>query len=1037
MPQLYRFVLLLAVLCLSAAGLTATEYHGRVSFGGLPLPGATLTASQGDRKFVAVTDLNGTYSFPDLPDGDWSIQVEMLCFATVKKDVTIAFGVPTAEWELKLLPAAEIRAAAAVAAPTVTTPSPQPGAALTTSVPTTPAPGAPAAPAAKGKKGKAAAMPPVNTASGFQRTSVNASATPPPASDAAPPAPSNELNSNAADSFAINGSVNNGAASPFGSSGAFGNNRKGPGSLYNGAFSLMENNSALDAQNYSTTGQNTPKPGQNLFTFGASVGGPLRIPHLIKPSNSPWFFFVAFQLTQNRTATTQAALVPTTDQRNGVFAQAILDPSNGNPFANNTIPMSRLSPTALALLSFYPLPNFGSSSRYNYQTAIKQTTGQDGVQTRLNKNLNRSNQVAFQFALQDSRNQNNNLFGFLDHTNSLGYDVNGSWNHRFTQRLFMTYKLDFSRQSSSTDPFFENKKNVSGDAGITGNLQNPLNWGPPNLGFTSIYGLSDANQSANKNQTAWASLSGYFIRAPHNFTFGADFKRQQFNNISQQNPRGSFSFTGQATGSDLGDFLLGVPDTSSIAFGNADKYFRSNIYDAYVNDDWRLTPGFTLNVGVRYDYTSPISEIYGRLVNLDVTPGFGAEVPVIGYQPNGTLTGSKYPASLVRPDKVGFQPRLGIAWRPISGSSLVVRAGYAVNYNTSVYQSIATQMAQQSPLSKSFSVQNSAADPLTLTNGFNATPVSTPNTFAIDPNFRIGYVHTWNASIQRDLPFSLVMNASYLGNKGTRGAQEFYPNTYAPGAVNPCPACPSGFAYETSNGNSTREEGKLQLRRRLHNGFTAALVYTYSKSIDDAKLGGGGGGGVIAQNWLNLSAERGLSPFDQRHLLNYTMQYTTGVGARGGMLLDGWRGTLFKEWTVTTNITAGTGMPLTPGYVGVLTGTGCTGCLRGSFTGAPLYAAPAGLFLNPAAVTTPLPGQYGNAGRNSIEGPDQFSLNAQMARTFRYHDRYNMDILVSSTNALNHVNYTGWITTVNSLSFGTPSGASQMRILQATLRMRF
>ena len=1031
-----------AALLLSAMSLMATEYHGHVTFGGLPLPGATLTAttlpaSQGDKKFVAVTGIDGTYSFPNLPDGDYTVEVDMLCFAKVTRNITIAFGVPTAEWEMKLLSADEIRAAAVAAPPPA--PAPQP-AAVAGNAP--PAAAAPPPANTKSKKGKGPAVAPVDTASGYQRTTVNASATPPPPSEAANAVPSNDPSQNASDSLAINGSVNNGAASPFGSSGAFGNNRRGPGSLYNGAFQLTENNSALDAQNYSTTGQNTPKPGQNLFTFGASVGGPIRIPHLIKASNSPWFFFVGYQLTRNRTANTQPALVPTADEKGGLFAGTILDPTNGSPFPNNTIPTTRFSTQALSLLQFYPAPNFTSSSRYNYQTAIHQSVVQNGVQSRLNKNLNRTNQVAFQFSLQNSDNQNNNLFGFLDRSNTLGYDVNGSWNHRFTQRLFMTYKLDFSRQSSEVHPFFENKENVAGQAGIAGNNQSPLNWGPPNLSFTSIYGLSDTGQSSSHNQTASAGLTGYFIRAPHNFTFGADYKRQDLNNVSQQNARGTFGFTGLATGSGVGsdfaDFLLGTPDTASIAFGNADKYFRSNIYDAYINDDWRLTPGFTLNIGLRYDYSSPISEIYGRLVNLDVMNGFAAEAPVLGYNPTGSLTGQKYPASLVRPDKTGFEPRVGIAWRPISGSSLVVRAGYGINYDTSVYQSIASRMAQQAPLSKSFSVQNGPATPLTLANGFNATPLNTPTTFAIDPNFRVGYVHTWNVIVQRDLPFSLILNATYTGVKGTRGVQQFYPNTYASGATNPCAACPAGYTFETSNGNSTHEEGKLQLRRRLHNGFTAALIYTYAKSIDDAALGGRGqGSSVVAQNWLDLSGERGLSPFDQRHVVNYNMQYTTGVGTHGGMLTDGWRGTLFKEWTITTNISAGTGTPLTPGYIGVLTGTGCTGCLRAEYTGAPVYAAPSGLFLNPAAYAAPPTGLFGNAGRNSIEGPDQFSLNAQMARTFRYKDRYNMDILINSTNALNHVNYTGWVTTINSASFGAPAGASGMRVLSATLRLRF
>ena len=268
--------------------------------------------------------------------------------------------------------------------------------------------------------------------------------------------------------------------------------------------------------------------------------------------------------------------------------------------------------------------------------------------------------------------------------------------------------------------------------------------------------------------------------------------------------------------------------------------------------------------------------------------------------------------------------------------------------------------------------------------------------------------------------------------------QEFLPNTYPTGLANPCAACPSGFIYLTSNGNSTRESGQLQLRRRLHNGLTASLQYTYSKSIDDSALGGRNQGAyVIAQNWLDLSAERGLSTFDQRHLLSLQMQYSTGTGLGGGTLLSGWRGALFKQWTVTSQISAGTGLPLTPVYLAAVNGTGVTGSIRPDYTGAALYSAPNGLFLNPAAYAVPAAGQWGDAGRDSITGPSQFSLNASLGRTFRMSDRFNLDLRVDSTNALNHVVYSSWNTTVTSAQFGLPTSANAMRSLQTTLRLRF
>ena len=253
------------------------------------------------------------------------------------------------------------------------------------------------------------------------------------------------------------------------------------------------------------------------------------------------------------------------------------------------------------------------------------------------------------------------------------------------------------------------------------------------------------------------------------------------------------------------------------------------------------------------------------LVNLDIAPGFTAVAPVLGSHPKGPLTGEQYPTSLMRPDRLGIEPRIGLSWRPIPGSSVVVRAGYGVYDDTSVYQTTALQMAQQEPLSTSLSVQSSPACPETLASGFNPCSSISPDTFAVNPNFRVGYAQTWQLSVQRDLPASLQMTATYLGIKGTRGVQQFLPNTYPIGATNPCPLCPTGFVYQTSGGDSTRESGSFQLRRRLRAGFTANLQYTYSKSIDDdATLGGQGpvpAGAVaptvpaatIAQNWLNLA----------------------------------------------------------------------------------------------------------------------------------------------------------------------------------------
>jgi hypothetical protein len=1049
----------LAVL-VSCGLLAAAPHRGLVKFGGLPVPGATVTASQGDKKLSAVTDPMGTYSFADLPDGNWTIRVEMLCFAPLEREVAVSADAPAPEWELKLLPFDEIKASApppppsSTPAATTTSGAAAPGAAKTETATATPPPAA-----KKGAKLPKGVPPPqaANTPGGFQRAEANASGDGAKAAEGNGSSAPTEMNgapqSAANDGFLINGSVNNGASTPFAQSAAFGNNRRGPRSLYNGSLGLVFDKSFLDARSYSITGQDTPKPDYSHLQGLASFGGPIKIPRLVQ-RNGP-NLVLNYQWTRNRNANIQSSLMPTAAERIGDFSKTlnsagqpvtVIDPTNGVPFSGNVIPQNRISAQALPLLSYYPQPNF-TSSRYNYQTALVGSTHSDALQARINKGIGRKNNVNGSFGMMSTRGDNTNLFGFLDNNKSLGYQFGVNWMRRFSMRMFATLGYQFSRQVSDNVPFFANRTNVAKNAGITGTNQTPDYWGPPQLQFTSgIAGLSDGQSSTSRNQTHSISPSLFWSHGAHNLTIGGDMRRQQVNPVSQSDPRGTFNFTGAAAGSDLAGFLLGVPDTSSIAYGNADKYFRASMYDAYVTDDWRFSPSLTLNIGVRWEYGAPVTEKYGRLVNLDIAPGFAAIAPVVASNPTGPLTGQRYPSSLLAPEKTGWEPRVGLSWRPLLASSMVIRGGYGWYRDTSIYLPIAARMAQQSPLSTTLALNNQDT-PLTLANGFYLAPNVTTNTFAVDPRFRGGYAQNWQVSLQRDLPGSLVMTATYLGIKGTRTQQQFLPHTYPAGATGLCPTCPNGYQYLVSNGNSTRQSGMIQLRRRLHNGFTASVNYTYSKSIDDAALGGGGGGGgntgrptaatVIAQDWLNLSGERGLSPFDQRHLVAMQMQYTTGMGLKGGTLVDGWRGRLMKDWTFLTTINAGTGLPLTPLYGSATKGTAFTGSIRPDYTGAPLYNAPPGLHLNPAAVAAPRSGQWGNAGRNSITGPHQFTLNASMSRTFRLNERLNADFRMDALNALNHVTYPNWNVVANSSQFGLPSTANPMRNLQATMRLRF
>ena len=1028
-----------------AFSLFAAEHHGRVTFNGLPVPGVTVTATEDGKRVTAVTDQQGVYSFPDLAEGVWKIRVEMQCFEPIERDVAVAANAPSPDWQLKMLPLADMHGVAPAPAPVAATATAAPSASQTAAAAPAPSP--------KSKKNGPPTTAPAQN--GFQKTDVKASEDADKAETQSDSQAVAEAGKEANDGFLINGSVNNAANSNFSQSAAFGNFRPGGRGLYTGGIGFTLDNSNLDASQYSITGQATPKLSYNRITGLATFGGPLKLPGM--HNNWP-NFFVAYQWTRNHNDSVQTGLMPTEAAREGDLSQVLNllgQPVQIAGFPGNKISPSLISPQALALLSFYPQPNFTGSAAYNYQIATQSATHTDSMQSRINKMINRKNMINGGFNLQDSRSDTPNLFSLVDRTDTLGLNGNVYWRHFFSPRFTASFGYNYSHYGARTVPYFANRLNVSGDFGIAGNEQDALDWGPPNLQFSSgISGLADGIADHNRFQTSGLSANLFWLHGSHNVTFGGDFRRQQSNYFQQQNPRGTFTFTGAATelaangspvagtGSDFADFLLGVPDTSSIAFGNADKYFRDSVYDAFVADDLRLGPGLSLNLGMRWEYGSPVTEEYGRLVDLAIGPGWSTATPVCGAAQAtvecAAASQQGLPDSLLRPDKHAFQPRVALAWHPLLGSSMVVRAGYGIYYNSSFYQPLAVQMAQQAPLSKSLSVSNSAANPLSLANGFTAPGVALQNTFAIDPNLRAGYSHNWNLSLQRDLPGSLVGMLTYLGIKGTRGMQMFLPNTYPTGATNPCPSCPSGFLYVESNGNSTREALQVQLRRRLHNGLMGNVQYTFAKAIDDSTLGGRGQGGtLIAQNWLDLSGERGLSNFDQRHTVNATLQYTTGMGVAGGTLVSGWRGAAIKDWTFVLTPTASTGTPLTPVYLYAVSGTGITGSIRPDYTGQPLYSSTDGRSLNPGAYTAPVAGQWGNAGRNSITGPAQFALNASMARTFRVTDRWNADLRFDASNVLNHVTYPSWVTTVTSTQFGLPLTANAMRALQVTFRMRF
>src|SRR6185369_9606068 len=442
----------------------------------------------------------------------------------------------------------------------------------------------------------------------------------------------------------------------------------------------------------------------------------------------------------------------------------IFDPVTNLPFPNNTLP--QLDSAALGLLNFIPLPNLpGSTQNFHYITSAD--TNSDDLNIRVNHALGGTsvgprrrgpqNNISVGFHYHSADNVLTNPFPTVGGNTSVrGIDVPMGYTRSFG-KLINTLRIDFNRNRISTENLYAFSQDITGDLGINGVSTNPFDWGLPSLSFTHYGSLNDTNPLLRRDQTWTFSDSMIWNHGKHTWRWGGDFRRIQVNTKTDSNARGSFVFTGfntsekaggeavAGTGYDLADFLLGLAQQTSVQFGENNYHFRGNSWDLFVQDEWRLRSNLTLNLGLRYEYVSPLTEIDNRIVNLDVAPGYAAAVPVLPGN-SGPFSGA-YPASLLRSDRDNFAPRLGIAWKPLPNT--VVRAGYGMNYNTGAYSAIVQQLAFQPPFSITQTNVQSDAALLTLQNGFPAAPPgSVTNNYGVDLNYRLGYVQIWNADVQ-------------------------------------------------------------------------------------------------------------------------------------------------------------------------------------------------------------------------------------------------------------------------------------------------
>jgi hypothetical protein len=792
------------------------------------------------------------------------------------------------------------------------------------------------------------------------------------------------------------------------------------------------------------------------------MGGPLVIPKLFASGKT--FFYINYSGVRAKYPNIAFATLPSALERTGDFSQSfvqgpviVADPNTHQPFPGNQIPVDRMNPAALSLLSYFPLPN-QSGTAQNYRLLATNPSNHDDLGVRLSESFSKNDSLSLSLNTQRRNGASTGLFNFVDDSTGQGTSVSLSWTHNFGSKKQYNYlHASFNRNSTDVVPYFAYGANVAAELGIQGTSTNPINFGPPNLSFTNFAGMSDGSASVTHYQTLSVADSASIIKGRHNISFGGGFTRYDNNSVADSNARGSFTFSGLATsafdasgyplagtGYDFADFLLGLPQSSSIRFGNADKYFRASMASAYLMDDFRVLRHLTLNFGLRYEYFTPYTEKYGRMANLDIAPGFTNVAVVTPEQPIGPYSG-RFPAGLIDSDPLCFSPRFGLAWRPFGKHHMTIRTGYGIFFSGSAVSRFASALAGQPPFATNVSLNTTADNVLTLQNGFATAPSTTiTNTFAVDKDYHVGYSQSWNFTIQQDLPYSFVVDAVYMGNKGTGLDIREMPNRAAPGS--PLTAAQrlaigdaTTFVYDAPEANSIYHAGQVHLTRRFHSGVSAYATYTYGKSIDDSSTFGGAGN-TVAQNANDLAAERGLSSFDVRQSFSLSYILTSPFGEKALFMRTGGRKARFLEdWTLSGSMTAHTGHPFTARVLGNLsdtTGTGVVGAGRAEATGLPIESAVG--FFNLAAFTLPPAGEYGNAARNTIPGPSLVSANVAFGRSFKLiGDHRRLEFRFSSSNVLNHRNFTGFTPVVNSATYGVATSVGGMRSLSAMLRFRF
>jgi len=809
--------------------------------------------------------------------------------------------------------------------------------------------------------------------------------------------------------------------------------------------------------NYNTPGLNAKaadvavKPSRLFHMFGGSIGGPIRLPRLYDGRNRT-FFNLGGQSKRERGNTIYTASVPTLDQRSGIFGAAITTPFSGQPFPGNTIPPSMINSVSQRIQdTYYPKPTPGllGTTNNHQMGGPSGTAREEALDPRLDWRVNDRHWMytrvgGTQF---DNRTFQSSLptMGFSSTTRKL-YNGVISYNYNLRADLLNEFRGGFLRDNNpGSGP--NNGLEVLRAVGIQfpSWLPAPDVRGFPVINIAGPQVLTQSGTTQNISAAYQVTDTLSWIRGRHTFKGGFNLFAEQPNyRTIPSGAHGTFRFRAVYTGQAYADFLLGLPDLTSVTGISPARYMRSTNHGLFFQDDFKVRSDLTLNLGVRWDYQGPIYNNNDGFYNFDPASGglikaapgtpvnsaFAAawtKVPILEASALGLPERTLHYA-----DRNNFAPRIGLAWRPGNSSTFVVRGGWG-KFTDILGEGLYEQQASGGFLSRgNLDWPNSPLDRHTRTIPAAAFrfPCPFPATGSpeaaaplaaqgFNPRLFNPYIQQWNLTLEKVL-WETSFRASYLGTKSTNliYTRDINQRRIA-GNNNSRPYLTNNFGGSVGyleNGGAQIYHGlQLESRRRLRNGFMFQAGYVFGKNISDVLDQNDNDAKDTASDAFNRRLDRARVGYHRTHNFTAAAIWELPLG-RGRRLLGSppaWGDRLASGWTLDAELFSGSGRWFAPcrRQANPLNNLGCGSQVArpdrvGDGNDGPRQTGSSQVrWFNTDAFREPAPDALGNAGRNILEGPGFWHPSLSLTKKTRFLENKELWLGLAAMNVLNHPNY--------------------------------